>query len=247
MYPSSAAAAMSSAVMCVMPSRETSPATDARAKGDRRDDRRLGRGVEPVDVGRGVALGVTELLRLGDRGRERQPLLRHAGEHVVGGAVDDSGHAPDALSGQRLAQRPDQRDTARDRSFEQQVDARRGRNLEELFADVREQLLVRGHHRLAGLERGEDQRTRGFDAADHLDDHVDVGRGDDTARVVGEHTGRELDVTLLGEILHRDPRHLEANAGTARDQVGVGVEQAHEGRAHVAASENADSHESVAE
>ena len=45
---------------------------DARAERDRRDDRGLGRGVEALDVGGGVALGVAELLRLGERVGERR-------------------------------------------------------------------------------------------------------------------------------------------------------------------------------
>ena len=40
---------------------------DARAERDRGDDRRLGRGVEALDVGGRVALGVPERLRLGER------------------------------------------------------------------------------------------------------------------------------------------------------------------------------------
>ena len=60
---------MSSAVISVMPSRYTSPATTRAPNAIDRDDRRLGRGVEALDVGGGVALGVAELLRLGDARR----------------------------------------------------------------------------------------------------------------------------------------------------------------------------------
>ena len=120
-----------------------------------------------------------------------------------------------------------------------------GRDLEQLLADVGEQLLVRGHDRLARLQRGEDQRTRGLDATDHLDDHVDVGIGDHTLGVVGEHARRERDLALLREVLHRDAHDLDPHARSARDQVGVGVEQADERGADVAAPEDADPHQSI--
>ena len=44
---------------------------DARAERDRSDDRGLGGGVEALDVGGGIAFGVTELLRFGERVGER--------------------------------------------------------------------------------------------------------------------------------------------------------------------------------
>ena len=49
---------------------------DARTERDRRDDRRLRRGVEALDVGGRVAFGVPELLRLGERVGERSSLPR---------------------------------------------------------------------------------------------------------------------------------------------------------------------------
>ena len=52
---------------------------DAGAERDRRDDRGLGRGVEALDVGGGVALGVAERLRLGERVGERRAAPRSCG------------------------------------------------------------------------------------------------------------------------------------------------------------------------
>ena len=57
--------------------------------------------------------------------------------------------------------------------------------LEQLLADVGEQLLVGGDDRLAGLRaRSRIELARRLDAADHLDDDVDVGVGDDGLGVV---------------------------------------------------------------
>ena len=51
-------------------------------------------------------------------------------------------------------------------------------------ADVGEQLLVGGDDGLARLQRVEDQRACRLDAADDLDDDVDVGIADDRGGVV---------------------------------------------------------------
>ena len=62
--------------------------------------------------------------------------------------------------------------------------------LEQLGAVVGEQLLVAGDHRLAGLERGEDEVAGRLDAADDLDDDVDARGRRRRAGVVGEPVGR---------------------------------------------------------
>ena len=93
-----------------------------------------------------------------------------------------------------------------DRRLEQQVDACGLRHREQLGADVGQQLLVGGHHRLAGLERVGDQLTGGLDAAEHLDHQVDRGVGDDAAGLGGEDVGGEVDATLLGQAADGDAR-----------------------------------------
>ena len=78
---------------------------DLGAEGDRGDDRRLGAGVEALDVGGRVALGEAEALGLGERVAVVGALLGHLREDVVGRAVDDADHAADRLAAQALAQR----------------------------------------------------------------------------------------------------------------------------------------------
>ena len=164
---------------------------DLGAERDRGDDRRLGAGVVALDVGGRVTLGVAESLRLGERRSVVGALLGHLGEDEVGRAVEDADHARERLAAQALTQGADERDAAGDGGLEQQVDALRVGDREQLGADVGEQLLVAGDDRLAGLERGRDQLAGGFDAADHLDDEIDVGILDDAHRVAGEHALRQ--------------------------------------------------------
>ena len=64
---------------------------DARAEGERGENRELVSGVETADVECRVGLGVAELLRLGEADLERQPLGLHARENVIAGAVENSG------------------------------------------------------------------------------------------------------------------------------------------------------------
>ena len=115
------------------------------------DDRRLGAGVEALDVGGRVALGEAEPLRLGEGGAVVGALLGHLGEDVVGGAVDDAEHAADRLAAEALAQGPDDRDAAGDGRLEEQIAAGRVGGGEQLGADVGEQLLVGRDDRLAVL------------------------------------------------------------------------------------------------
>ena len=83
------------------------------AEGDGGEDGGLGAGVEALDVGRRVALGVAQALGLGQGLGVVDAVLAHAGEDVVRRPVDDPHHPADALAGQRLPQRADERDGRR--------------------------------------------------------------------------------------------------------------------------------------
>ena len=70
-------------------------------------------------------------------------------EDEVRRAVHDAHHPAEPLAGERLLQRPDQRDAAADGRLEVQVEALRVGGVEQLAARGGEQLLVRGDDRLA--------------------------------------------------------------------------------------------------
>ena len=76
---------------------------EAGVEGQRRENGGLGGGVVAFDVGGGVRFGVAEALGLGEGVGE----LRAGGVHLVqdevGGAVDDTQHAGDAVAGQAVA------------------------------------------------------------------------------------------------------------------------------------------------
>ena len=122
--------------------------------------------------------------------------------------------ASDSRSG-RMSGMPPATDASKSRSTPGAL-----RGLEQLGADVREQLLVGGDDRLARASAVEDERAGRLDAADHLDDDVDGRIGDDRGRVGGEHALRQRDRTVLRDVAHRDPldpqrRHRRASRSSS--------------------------------
>ena len=97
----------------------------------------------------------------------------------------------DRVAGQRLAQRPQQRDGAGHRGLVVQVGPELAGRAVEFRAVLGQQRLVRGDHRLAALHRVQQQRPGRLDAADHLDHDVHVRAGDQRVRVGGEQ-GRSI-------------------------------------------------------
>jgi len=81
---------------------------DPGMKGQLGEDRRLGRGVMPVDVEARIGFEVTQGGRLGKHVVVLDALLVHLGEHVVRRAVDDAEHTRDAVARQRFAKRAQQ-------------------------------------------------------------------------------------------------------------------------------------------
>ncbi len=96
--------------------------------------------------------------------------------------------------------------------------------LQQLGAVLREELLVGGHHRLAGGEGGELDGARRLDAADQLDDDVDGGVGDELGEVGRDvHARRHLGAALGRQLADRAQAHVLA--GRQADLVGAFVQQ----------------------
>ena len=117
---------------------------DARAEGDRGEDRRLRRGVEPGDVLGRVGLGEAEPLRLGEGVPVRAALL-HRREDEVRRPVDDAEHPVHVRDDERLAQHLDHGDRGTDGRLEAELHAARRGCLEQLGAAAGDELLVGGH------------------------------------------------------------------------------------------------------
>ena len=197
----------------------------------------LGGGVEALDVRGRVGLGVAQGLGLLQRLGEAGPGGVHPVQDVVGGAVDDAEHAVDGVPGQRLAQRAQQRDGPGHRGLVVQVGAVLPGRAVDLRAVLGEQGLVRGHDRLAVLQRGQQQRPGGLDAADHLDHDVHVRPGDQRVRVHGEQRPVDARGPRMADPPHRDAGQLQPSADPQGQVVGLFDEQARHLGAHDPAAE----------
>ncbi len=218
---------------------------DPGVERQRGEDRGLRGGVEALDVGGRVGLGVAELLGLLQRLGEPGAGAVHLVEDEVGGAVDDAEDPGDRVAGQRLAQRPQDRDRTGDRGLVVEVAAGLLGGLEEGRAVLGEQRLVGGDHAGAVLERGQDERPGRLDAADHLDDQVDVVARDQGRRVGGEQPFGHLDLARRVEPAHGDADQVDRRAHARGQVAGLLLEQPHHLGAHRAAAEHRDLEPSV--
>ena len=181
---------------------------------DRAEDGELVRGVEAADIVGGVRLRVAGRLRLTHGVLERQLLIRHPAEDVVGRAVDHGRHALDPVGLQVGPEGADQRDAAADRGLEVDVDVLLGGQAQQLRAVVGHHDLVGRHHVLAGPDRPLEIRMHRLVAARHLDEDLD-------RRIVEEHVGlvrEQIAVDLHGARLsqvaneHSPQAQLDASA-----------------------------------
>ena len=184
----------------------------ARAEGELRQDAELLRRIAARDVQGGVGLGEAEPLRLDQRGRERRALLGHRGEDVVRRAVHDPVQGGDAVGGERLAQRPDDRHPAADGALVVHVDALLGGQAEELLPSRGQERLVGGDDVLAAPE-GVSHQVEGFGgSADELHDHLDARVVEELLQVRGDDARIDLDGALLGRVAQHHLAHHDAGA-----------------------------------
>ncbi len=153
------------------------------AEGNRAHQGGLVGRIHALDVEGGVGFGIAQALRLLQHHIEVQALVTHFGQDEVGRAVDDARHPLDGVGGQAFAQRLDDGDTTGHGRFIGHHHALFGRRLEDFRAMHGQQRLVGGDHMLAGRNRFQYQGLGNAVATDQLHHHVDVGVGDDLARI----------------------------------------------------------------
>ncbi len=182
---------------------------DPGAEREGSEDGGLRSGVRSGDVGGGVRFGVTEFLRFGESVAVVRPVVGHAAEDEVGRAVDDAEYPVDGFAGQRLRQRPDDRNAAADGRFEEQWDA-------AAFGRC-DQLGPPGGDELARFECCEDQIARQVPAPHQFDDELDVGIGDDAHQVVGDDAVLEVERPRLAQVSHGNPQDPQIETGFRSD------------------------------
>ena len=211
-----------------------------RLKGQGGENRELVGGVDAVHVVGGVRLGVAQALGILQGIVERAAFRGHAGEDVVGGAVEDGLQADDAVGHQILPEGADERDAAAHAGLEGDVHAVLGGQGQQLRAVLGHDLLVGGDDVLAVLQ-GAAQVVHGRVLAAHgLEDHGDAGVVQDLPGVGGEQLRRHGHGARLIGVAHQ---HLDDAGGPVHargDPVGVLGEDAVDAAAHRAQAQHTD-------
>ena len=193
----------------------------AGVEGDGGEDGHLARGIETVDVGRGIGLGVAQALGVGEHIVEVEPLGSHAREDVVGGAVQDTRDGEHAVCHERVLERVHDGDaTARGR-FAANLHAGLCGKASQVVDAAAQKRLVGGDHVLAGSDGALEDLGRRVIAADELDDDVDFRVGYDVVPVGGEGFGR--DAQLCRALRFQGAGHLEAQVDAIGGKVFVVV------------------------
>jgi len=128
--------------------------------------------VQPVDVGRGVGLGIAERLRLREHVGKVDIAAVHRVHDVVGRAVEDAPDAGDVVGARGLFEVGQPRDAAADRRRAPQCRAVLLGERCELVIVPAHEVFVRGHHVLPGTQRGRHVFIRRVQAAHDLHDGV---------------------------------------------------------------------------
>ena len=128
--------------------------------------------VQPVDVGRGVRLGIAECLRLREHVGKVDVAAVHRVHDVVGRAVEDAPDAGDVVGARGLFEVRQPRDAAADRRRAPQRRAVLLGERRELVIVPAHEVFVRGHHVLPGAQRGRHVFIRRVQAAHDLHDGV---------------------------------------------------------------------------
>ena len=158
-------------------------------------DADLASGVDAVDVGSGVLLGVAAGLRVLERGVVALAELQHLREDEVRRAVENAADLEDLVRAEALAQRVQHRDAAADGGLKQEAHAVGLGQRQQLRAVLGDELFVGGDDVLADLQRAADEIQRRAAAADGLNDQKDLG--------VGLHNGKVLyHLVVEGRVRH---------------------------------------------
>ena len=189
-------------------------------KAEAGQDREFLRGIVTFDVEGRVGLRIAEPLRLTQAFVEGEPILLHAGEDVVAGAVEDAVNAGERRAVEAFAQRLDDRDAAGDGGLEIERHAVAFREHGKLLTVPRQQCLVCGHHRLAGRQRRFDGALGRIALPAHdLDQNIDrpVGR---QRHGIGEPAKLlDVEIALLGARSGGERHHLDRPAAARHELV----------------------------
>jgi hypothetical protein len=105
---------------------------------------------------------------------------------------------------------------------------------------LRDDRLVRGDDRLAGTERGGDERPSGFEAAHELDDDIRVGVSDEVGGRVGQQECRDSVRSRPLDVPHGHGGHDQRAAVGGHQAIRVVEEAVQHGAPDRASTEDGD-------
>jgi len=170
-----------------------------------------------LDLETRIGLGIPVTLSLGQHLAEGPLFLGHLAQDIVGRPVDDSVNRQDAIRGQALFHRADDRDAAAHAGLKPQIHAGLLSGPVQFLPVHGEERLVRRHDRLPLLKRLENQRSRRFVAADQLHDDVHRRIVDHLIRAGGQNPRPDRNAPVSLKIKIRDPDQLQRHAEPATD------------------------------
>ena len=216
--------------------RRVQPSTERQSG----EDHELVDGVVALDVTARIGLGVAQFLGIHEDVVVWAALLRHGGQDVVRRAVDDPADAPDLVAGQVQRQRRQDGDPPGHRRLEPEGGARPASGSLEFGAVVRDHVLVRRDHGLAGAERSGDEGATRLVTTHDLHDDVDPRIRHEMGRRVGEERRRKAARSRALEVPDGDAAKLDHAAVGAGDPFRMERQAIDHRPTDVARSEHAD-------
>ena len=201
--------------------------------------------IQPLDVAGGIRFGQAQALGVGQDIGVFRAFLAHAGEDVVGGAVDNAVDVADAVGLQAFLQRVDDGDGPAHRRLVIQARAALLGGLLQLVPVQGKGDLIGRDHGFAALQRLADPPVGGLLTAQELQHDGDFGIVQHILHAVGQNAVGKVDIALLVEGAHQHPFDRKAKARAVRDVVGKAIEQLPHAPAHVAAAQKADGNGSL--
>ena len=215
---------------------------DARVEADGCQNGDLCGGVETVDVGGGIRLGIAQTLGVRQDLVKRQPLALDAREHIVRRAVHDAGDGEDLVAGKRMLKRLDDGDATGHCSLAAQLNARLVGHAGKLAHAMRKHRLVGADHMLACRKCSLENLTGGMVAADELHHDVNLGVGHSLAPVRRKDALRKSQLLGMARAASAGPLQAQVDPIRGKIVVMMALEQPHETAADSAESDNRNVH-----
>ena len=207
------------------------------AGGDSREDADLAAGVNAVHIRSGILLGIALCLRVRKRVGKAAAFRRHFGENIVGRAVQDAEDAGDLARQKVVCQRAHNRNAAAHAGFKRIGHAVCLGNLQKLFAEGGDDLLVGGDHALARRKCGFRIVIGRMCAPHHFGDERHLGVAQNDGKVVHDLACKRR-ARKIAQI--EDVFDLNATAEAGYQQVAVAFKQVERASADDAETEKGD-------